>query len=239
MTRVVETAVGRRLPAFSGDRKVEILGIAGAGKSTLAALLTGDAGFEKAPFIHTRRPSHLVHVVRGTPRLLPILISGLTRSPRISWPEFKLLVYVTRWRLLLGRRTAPGAILLFDQGPVYALVRLRAEGKPFTTRRPFGRWSEEMLRSWASELTTLVFLDASDPVLLSRINERPQDHKAKGEAAREGLRFIARYRRTFEDVIRKVEELGGPRVLRFDTSVATATQTAEKVKPLLEERHGR
>ena len=235
MTRVVETAVGRRLPAFSGDRKVEILGIAGAGKSTLAALLTGDAGFEKAPFIHARRPSHLVHVVRGTPRLLPILISGLTRSPRISWPEFKLLVYVTRWRLFLGRRTAPGAILLFDQGPVYALVRLRAERKPFTTRRAFERWSEEMLGSWVSELTTLVFLDAPDPVLWSRINERPQDHKAKGEEAKAGLRFIARYRRTFEDVLRRVEELGGPQVLRFDTSVATPAQIAEKIKPLLED----
>lgn len=239
MTRIVPTAVGRRLAALTGDRKVEILGIAGAGKSTLVTLLASDAGVEKAPFIHSRRPSHLVQVVRGTPRLLPILISGLTRSPRISWPEFKLLVYVTRWRLFLGRRTAPGAVLLFDQGPLYALVRLRAEGKPFTTRQAFGRWSEEMLGSWVSELTTLVFLDAPDPILWGRINQRPQDHKAKGEEAKAGLRFIARYRRTFEDVLRRVEELGGPQVLRFDTSVATAAAIAEKVKPLLEDRHGR
>jgi deoxyadenosine/deoxycytidine kinase len=239
LTRIVPTAVGRRLPALSGDRKVEILGIAGAGKSTLATLLDRDAEVEMATFIHARRPSHLVQIVRGIPRLLPILISGLTRSPRISWPEFKLLVYVTRWRLFLGRPAAPGAVLLFDQGPLYALVRLKAEGKPFTTYRAFGRWSEEMLGSWVSELTTLVFLDAPDPVLWSRINQRPQDHKAKGEEAKAGLRFIARYRRTFEDVIRRVEELGGPQILRFDTSVASATQIADKVKPLLEDRHGR
>lgn len=239
MTRIVSTAVGRRPPALSEDRKVEILGVAGAGKSTLAALLARGTGVEEAAFIHARQPSHLAQMVRGTPRLLPVLVGGLMRTPRISWPEFKLLVYVTRWRLFLRRSTAPrGVALLFDQGPVYALVRLKAEGKPFTTRPAFERWSEEMLEGWAGELTGLVFLDAPDAVLWNRINERPQGHKQKGEEATTGLDFIARYRRSFEDVLRRVEELGGPRVLRFDTGTATAAQIAEKVKPLLRDRRG-
>jgi len=192
-----------------------------------------------APFIHTRRPSHLAQVVRGIPRLLPILAGGLTRRPRMSWPEFKLLVYVSRWRLVLGRRIPPGAVLLFDQGPLYALVRLKAEGKPFTARRAFERWSEEMLAIWASELSALIFLDAPDAVLWDRINERPQEHREKGEDARAGLRFIARYRRSFEEVLRRVEELGGPQALRFDTSVSTASQIAEKVEPMLRGPRGR
>jgi len=238
LTRFVATAVGRRAPALS-DRKIEILGIAGAGKSTLAILLGRSAGVEMAPFIHTRRPSHLAQVVRGIPRLLPILAGGLTRRPRMSWPEFKLLVYVSRWRLVLGRRIPPGAVLLFDQGPLYALVRLKAEGKPFTARRAFERWSEEMLAIWASELSALIFLDAPDAVLWDRINERPQEHREKGEDARAGLRFIARYRRSFEEVLRRVEELGGPQALRFDTSVSTASQIAEKVEPMLRGPRGR
>jgi hypothetical protein len=239
LTRIVPTTVGRRLPALSGDRKVEILGVAGAGKSTLATLLGRGAGIELASFIHARRPSHLVQIVRGIPRLLPILVGGLTRQPRMSWPEFKLLVYVTRWRRLLGRRTAPGTVLVFDQGPLYALVRLTAEGRPFTTRRAFGRWREEMLGSRASELTALIFLDAPDAVLWDRINVRPQEHKAKGEEAKAGLRFIARYREAFEDVLRRVEELGGPPVLRFDTSSMTAGEIAEKIQATLRGERGR
>jgi thymidylate kinase len=239
LTRFVATAAGRGQPALSEDRKIEILGVAGAGKSTLATLLSTGSGVEMAAFIHTRRPSHLVQVVRGIPRVLPILAGGLTRRSRMSWREFKLLVYVTRWRLFLDRRTPRGTVLLFDQGPVYALVRLKAEGKPFTTRRAFARWSEEMLASWAGELTALIFLDAPDAVLWDRINERPQGHREKGEEAKAGLRFIARYRRSFEEVLGRVEELGGPQVLRFDTSVATAAQIAEKVEPTLRGPRGR
>jgi thymidylate kinase len=238
VTRIVPAAVGRHLPALPGDRKIEILGVAGAGKSTLATLLERSAGVEMATFIHARRPSHLVQIVRGIPRLLPIAVGGLTRPPRMSWSEFKLLVYVTRWRRVLRRRMPPGAVLVFDQGPLYALVRLTAEGKPFTTRQAFERWREEMLGSWARELTALIFLDAPDAVLWDRINERPQGHKAKGEEAKAGLRFIARYRRSFEDLLRRVEALAGPEVLRFDTSSMTAAQITEKIEPLLRDRRG-
>jgi hypothetical protein len=234
LTRIVATAVGRRLSALPPDTKVEILGVAGAGKSTVARLLGKGPGFARAEFIHTRKPSHLLQVARGIPRLMPILLGGIGRGPRISWPELKLLVYVTRWRFFLERRKpAPGTVLLFDQGPLYALVRLQAEGKPFTARRAFEDWGEEMLGGWASELTAVIWLDAPDPVLWSRINERSQGHRTKGEEAEAGRSFIARYRRSFEGVLHRLEELGGPEVFRFDTSTATAERIVEMVRPLL------
>jgi hypothetical protein len=157
----------------------------------------------------------------------------------MSWPEWKLLVYVTRWRSFLERRTPPGTVLLFDQGPLYALVRLQAEGKPFTARPAFERWRDEMVEGWADELSVIVFLDAPDAVLWDRINVRPQDHKAKGEETKAGLRFIARYRRSFEDLLRKVEEPGGPQVVRFDTGSTTAAQIAERVDAVLRSPRGR
>ena len=251
MTRIVATAVGRRLPALPPEKKVEILGVAGAGKSTVARLLGEGPGFARAEFIHTRKPSHLLQVARGIPRLMPILLAGITRRPRISWPELKLLVYVTRWPLFLARRRpAPGTVLLFDQGPLYALVRLQAERKGFSTRSAFESWREEMLERWASELSVVIWLDAPDPVLWSRINERSQGHRTKGEEAEAGHSFIARYRRSFDVLLRRMEELGGPEVRRFDTSAATAEQIVRAVEPLLaatsvpgsereENRHGR
>jgi hypothetical protein len=234
LTRIVATAVGRHLSALPPGRKVEILGVAGAGKSTVARLLDEGPGFAMAEFIHARKPSHLVQVARGIPGLLPILLVGITRRPRISWAELKLLVYVSRWRLYLGRTMPPaGAALLFDQGPLYALVRLQTEGKPFTRRSAFERWKEVMLEGWASELSTVIWLDAPDPVLWSRINQRPQGHRTKGRDAEAGNSSIARYRRSFEDVLRRLEELGGPVVLRFDTGTASAEQIVDAVRPLL------
>lgn len=239
MTRIVPAPVDREPAPLSGDERVEILGVAGAGKSTLATRLARGAGVTTADFIHTRRPSHLLQVVRGIPRLLPILATGLTRSPRMSWREWKLLVYVTRWRSFLERRTPPGTVLLFDQGPLYALVRLEAEGRSFTTRPAFERWRDEMVEGWANELSAVIFLDAPDAVLWDRINERAQDHKTKGEEAKAGFRFLARYRRSFEDILGRIEELDGPSVFRFDTSSSSESQIAEKVEAVLKDPRGR
>ena len=64
MTRIVETAVGRLGPTHRADRNIEILGVAGAGKSTLARHLAADPGFAIAPFIHARRPGDLLLIIR-------------------------------------------------------------------------------------------------------------------------------------------------------------------------------
>ena len=231
MTRIVETAVGRLGPTQRADRNIEILGVAGAGKSTLATHLAADPGFEMAPFIHARRPADLLLILRTIPRLLPILWAGLTHAPRISWRECKLLVYVTRWAPVLRRRRArTDTVLLLDQGPLYAIVRLMAEAKPFTGRRPFTSWKGQMLDRWSTELSDVIWLDAPDDVLWSRINERDQDHRQKGAQVEAGHRFIFRYRRAFESIVPIVEEKGAVRTLRFDTSTSTVEGIVEVVR---------
>jgi hypothetical protein len=224
----------RDLPTSPKQCLVEVAGVAGSGKSSLTRSICEDSGFSTGGFIHTRLPSHLLRVARATPRLLPILASDRRRSPRMSWPEFKLMVYVTRWRTVLRREMRRrGGVSVLDQGPIYALVRLKAEGKPFTTSPAFEAWWEDMLQIWVAELSTVVWLDASDDVLWRRINGRSQLHKKKGEAVDEGRRFIDTYRRSFEEVLHRMESLGAPEVLRFDTEEATAEQLATRLRPHL------
>jgi len=212
---------------------VEVAGVAGSGKSTLTRSMCEDAGFSVGGFIHTRLPSHLLRVARAVPRLLPILASD-RRRPHMSWPEFKLMVYVTRWRNVLHREMhRRGGVTVLDQGPIYALVRLKAEGKPFTISPAFEAWWEDMLQVWVEELSTVVWLDASDDVLWQRINGRSQLHKKKGEADDEGRRFIDTYRHSFEAVLDRMESSGTPEVLRFDTEEATADQLAARLRPHL------
>ena len=239
MTRIVETAVGRLGPTHRADRNIEILGVAGAGKSTLATRLAAEPGFEIAPFIHARRPGDLLLIIRTIPRLLPILWTGLTHAPRISWPECKLLVYVTRWApVLRRRRPQTDTALLLDQGPLYAIVRLMAEAKPFTEHRSFTSWKREMLERWSTELSDVIWLDAPDAVLWSRINQRDQGHRQKGGQTEAGHRFISRYRRAFESIVPIVEEKGDVRTLRFDTSTTTVAQIVEGVRAARRRREG-
>jgi deoxyadenosine/deoxycytidine kinase len=223
-----------RGPSIGRPCLIEVAGVAGAGKSTLTRSVCEPPGFHVGGFIHARRPSHLLQVVMATPRSIRVLVSGGWRSPGMSWAEFKLMVYVTRWRSVLRRETARrGGITVLDQGPIYALVRLKAEAKPFTTTRAFERWWDAMLGLWARELEVVVWLDAPDEVLRERINGRPQHHRQKGERADEAQRFLSRYRLAFEDALSTMEALGTPEVLRYDTQRTTTAQLASTIRPLL------
>lgn len=239
MRRIAAPTAGRRAPVGPADRKVEILGVAGSGKSTVARSLTSAPPFERAGFIHAREPAHLVEIVRSLPMLRTIIRDGL-RRPRITWPELKLLVYVSRWDSVLSRDPRPdGTVLVFDQGPLYALGRLEAEARSFSTRPAFRSWRDDMLARWTDRLSTVIWLDAPDQVLWRRINERTQGHRSKGASEEEGIRFIRRYRRTFDVLLGDVEDLGGLRVVRLDTGGLTREDVAEAARSAVTEGDAR
>jgi hypothetical protein len=208
--------------------------VAGAGKSTLTHLLCqGEADCSCADFIHARTPGHLAYVAHSLPRLLPILTANLRPRSHLSWKEFKLLVYVSEWHRFLDRKPEyDHGCTLLDQGPIYALVRLRAESKG-TSVPAFERWWNQMIELWAHQLSAIIWLDAADQVIWDRINERGQGHRTRGAPLDVGRRFLTTYRRLFEVVLDRVSRLGGPEILRFDTSEMGSDQIAEHLGPIL------
>lgn len=226
---------GRRRAVFR-PYLVEITGVAGAGKSTLCtALCAADAGYERAEFVRTRRPAHLVYVLRSTPRLLPVLAASVVLKPRMSWADVKLMVYVTGWRRFLSRRhNDSDATVVLDQGPIYALVRLKAQDRGVTPSRWFQRWWNEMLAQWVEALSAIVWLDAPDAVLRARIDDRAQPHTVKGAAGAAGQQFIARYRLLFQEVLDHIELAGTPKLWRLDTSDTPVEQLVAEVRSSLE-----
>ncbi|HWO71843.1 MAG TPA: hypothetical protein VNP94_14005 [Actinomycetota bacterium] len=220
--------MGGRGPA----RFVEVAGVAGAGKTTLTGLLCADGHFRRGGFIHARTPSHLAHVVRSLPGLLPVVAGPSVRGLGPTWRELKLMVYASRWHRVLRRRAEPGTVTLLDQGPLYAVVRLRAEAALHGDPR-FERWCDRVLDVWADELAAVVWLDADDGVLLDRIHRRRGSHEAKGLPVADVGRFVQRYRALFEAVFEAISSRGGPQVLRFDTGGPPATEVAAAVRAAL------
>lgn len=216
---------------------VEVTGVAGSGKSTLARLLAEGSDARLAGFIQARDPRHLWVAVRTVPRLLPILARNVIAPPRLSWPDVKLLAYVTGWhRVVRGYRQG---MTVFDQGPLYALVRLRAQGRGVTRTAAFARWWGEMLEAWSRKLSAVVFLDAEDPVVLERIGGRAQAHATKGRPDDVARGFLERYRGLFEETLGRLEQLGGPEILRLDSGAAPAERLAAELAPLLADRRER
>ena len=215
---------------------VEIVGIAGAGKSTLVRLLCADGErFRRAEFIHARNPAHLAEIARSLPRLLPILARNVMPGRRLTWREVKLLVYASSWHRLLDRKaTYRDTVTLLDQGPIYALVRLSANGAQVTRSASFARWRDQVLDAWSARLGAVVWLDAEDRILLDRIDGRARTHGTKDQPEVVGRAFLARYRELFAELLDRLERRGGPPILRFDTGGTGSEQLAADVRRALD-----
>lgn len=220
---------------------VEVIGVAGAGKSTLVGTLCEDTdGYVKAEFLHSRKPAHLLRIARSVPQLIPLLTANLYRKPRLSWADFKLMAYVTEWhRFLNGRPEYSKRVTVLDQGPIYALVRLEARNRGVVASPYFRRWWEDRMLLWARTLSAVVWLDAPDELLQSRIDGRVQDHVVKGEPVEVGREFISRYRALFDQTLCKIDTPGGPELLRFDTSEKSPELIASELSSLLPMRSKR
>jgi deoxyadenosine/deoxycytidine kinase len=219
--------MGRTDRAF----RLEIAGIAGAGKSRLTDVLRRQPGWwEVADSLHTRKLRHVLYIVRSLPRVAALAAASAAALRRPTWDDMKYVMYVSQWhRYLAGHDRPSGMVTVLDQGPVFALARFRATAHPFTRTRAFDAWWPAMVRHWSRELNAIVWLDAPDLVLLERINTRSQAHETKGASVEDGRDFITRYRTAFEEVLASMSAAGRPNVLRFDTAEQSAEDIAAEI----------
>lgn len=215
-------------PGVGDFSLVEVAGVAGSGKTTLASSLATMPGHGRDPFISARDPGQLLRFAISFPRLLPLLIQNLRMAPRMTWADYKLLVYITTGARHLSRQADRGVIYIADQGPIYALVRLKAKDLGVATSHSFDSWWLTMLDHWLARVDLVVWLDAPDDTLLDRINQRPQQHAIKDGNREEGIRFIQRYRELFNEVSEQMERRGR-RVAKFDTSLQSSDEIRDAV----------
>lgn len=213
---------------------VEIVGVAGSGKSTLTRVLHDEYGCYVADSLHTKLPAHWPYVARGLPRVARFVAAGMRDRPALSWDEVKFVLYALEWDRFLHAqyRDRPGALVL-DQGPMFALACVLWGQKPATRHVSFEAWLQRMVERWSEELDAIIVLDAPDAVLLARIDGREQRHDAKGAPPSEGLELLARHREAYGRVFELVEDLGRVRVLHFDTATMPPDRIAHELAELL------
>ncbi len=226
--------VGGRVTAVGSVRSsawVEIVGVAGSGKSTLTDALAGHgADWRVADSLHTRAPAHWPYVLRALPSAARVARLGVREGPALTWDELKFVMYVTEWERFLRTHEIFGrGCTILDQGPVFALARLLWTEKPVTLTRRFEVWVEEMLERWSRSLTAILWLDAPADVLIGRINGRSQPHEAKGVAASTAADVVRRHRAAYDRLFDVLGRLGRPPVLSFDTSVVPVSAIADAV----------
>jgi thymidylate kinase len=192
---------------------VEIVGPAGAGKTTIAAAL--DRGAEsvtvQGPYRSLRRvPLYARSLMAAAPVLVHARGDRRTSRARVAnW-----LVRTEASKGIVAQLLHPGTIVVLDQGPIYTLARADVEGVRWDGA--LGRWRRSQLDHWGRRLDVLVILDAPDEVLLGRIRSRAKAHGSKAASDAEASLLFGRYRRAYATLARELRDRGRTLVRTFE-----------------------
>ena len=210
---------------------VELVGLAGAGKTTLSRVMRQcDEKILIAPELELRKMEHIPIFVRHARFLLPVCLRRCRTSRWFTWDEIKAMIYLKAWpRVLRQLASNNGTVILLDHGPVFKLATLNAFGPERLKSEGFEEWWNNMFKQWAFTLDMVIWLEASDTKLVERINTRRQRHAVKGKSELEAHKFLARYRTSYEQILAKLTAYGGPTLLQFDTSQASIEQIVDEV----------
>ena len=180
--------------------------------------------------LELRRREHIPIFVGNAPYLLRVLLRRSPPGRWFTWDEIKSMVYLRGWPSVLKQQASSHTTtILLDHGPVFKLAKLLAFGPERLRSGGFSKWWNEMFEQWASTLDVIIWLDASDRDLMERINTRTQRHAVKGQSEREASVFLARYRTSYEQILKRLTASGRPTLLHFDTSQASLEQTADEL----------
>ena len=197
---------------------VEMVGPAAAGKTTLIWELhkQSDSICSEIPLTMSGK---VLFYTRNTLPWLAIYLQRYRHSRWFSTSEIRSMVYLDAWFQALRRPQAQNEqFIILDHGPLFRLAFLREFGPEISKYQKYELWWNKMLEKWSGILDTIVWLDAPDEVLFERIQTRRQDHVVKGKTAEEVYRFLARYRKVFEEIITRIAVDYHLTILQLDTT---------------------
>ena len=202
---------------------VELIGVAGAGKSSIAsALVALDDEIRARPRVRERTYAATV------PTLLPTFLRLHWPPRRVLAKEMKRILRVQALHRLV-RTTRWRGPILFDEGPVYMLARLLVFGGDAVQTPAFSRWWHQAIAQWARTLSAIVWVDASDDVLVARLNTRAQPHPLGGAPDSVVRAFLASYREAFRRVLADLQAAGTPAPWIMVTDRTSVVETARVI----------
>jgi hypothetical protein len=137
------------------------------------------------------------------------------------------------WSIAQRESTTGCSAIIFDQGPVYTMVRLQ-EATPLDRRSPaFLQWWDRTAEFWGRSMDLVIMLDAPDQVLVERVRERSKTHAIKALSGVEARRAIAQERSLYDGTIRRLAADGHAQLARFDSTRDSVGQIVAAVSKRL------
>jgi thymidylate kinase len=201
---------------------VELVGVAGVGKSTLYHAL------EKKGFPEIKcqsippvwKISTTPFFIKNILLILPIIIRQLFNSERrITRREIACLAILNGWHKELRKEVAKtNKIIVIDQGPISLIAHLAVWGPKSLFDSDMQEWWEKVYEKWKHNIDIVVLLDTSDVELKARVNHRPQGHFLKGEPDSKVIYWNSKYRILYEHIVNKLSSNNQEiQVIRIDS----------------------
>lgn len=217
---------------------MELVGIAGAGKTTLAHAL---AQYSKRIILTDHpyfRDAKQIPFFAGNTFLMVPTFSHLFAKCGINClttREMTWMVILNGWHHVLRRRASNGStIIIMDQGPVSLMAELYVLGPKCFRSLTSNKWWENTLKNWAGVLDGLICLDTSDPTLVKRVRSREKWHLIKEQNDQEALDFNMQFRTVYAQLVSELaSNTHGPEVMHFDTGQLTLNEVVDKVLAVL------
>jgi hypothetical protein len=206
---------------------VELVGPAGAGKSTLAKGVTAVDRSVRSGLSLWGLPRR--RLIRSALALLPTMIGGGLKRARLRVGELAQLIRLDALRHVVVHEASRHRIIILDEGPIFALSWLDVFFARTGDRAP-AAWRQRVITDWATLLDVVVFIDPSDIVAATRPAQTEDD----------AVGFSTGFRRALDRAISDLAHGGGHFVvdsLKTDTGPGDETTTALMAK-LKQRRNG-
>jgi len=210
---------------------VELVGPAGAGKSTLAKGVTAVDRSVRSGLSLWGLPRR--RLIRSALALLPTMIGAGLKRARLRVGELAQLIRLDALRHVVVHEASRHRIIILDEGPIFALSWLDVFFARTSDRAPPpppAAWRQRVITDWASLLDVVVFIDPSDIVAATRTAQTEDD----------AVGFSTGFRRALDRAISDLAHGGGHFVvdsLKTDTGPVDETTTALMAK-LKQRRNG-
>jgi cytidylate kinase len=212
---------------------IELIGPAGAGKSTLSKALSGwyvNINLVSPPYF--RNIEDVPFYVRNSLSVFPFLSQVFFNNGKLPLRDhFVFILLLNGWFQLLNQKAQKeDSYIVLDKGPVYFLMMLNMFGSDWLKSNSTKQWWDYIYHQWAETLDLVIWLDTALPILVDRVRGRENWHSVKDRPDHDAYQHLESYRQVYEAVISRLAACSKKfKVLHVDTGKYSLLETVDVV----------
>lgn len=210
-------------------RIIEIVGVAGTGKSTLRKAMT-QRNERIKPFRFPGNISYMPFLVKMVATFYPLYLRKYRHDRWFTIHEIRNMGYLDTWLSRLRLRSLfRNNIYIIEPGSVYWLSNLQGHGPEITRHPRFQHWWNQAMIHWSSALEAIIWLDAPTDTCFQRISSRDEWHQYKFIPPEKAISLLKFYREYYERLIPQMASLNALKVLTFRSDQMSTEQITDRI----------